>query len=82
MQLPDRNSAPPESTAEPSDDGLIRNVSDTARLVALDRAVESERPDALFRDPFARRLAGERSARIAKSDARAASAGPSLRAPI
>jgi methyltransferase (TIGR00027 family) len=68
MQLPDRNSAPPESTAEPSDDGLIRNVSDTARLVALDRAVESERPDALFRDPFARRLAGERGARIAKSN--------------
>jgi methyltransferase (TIGR00027 family) len=68
MQLPDRNSAPSESTAERSDDGLIRNVSDTARLVAIDRAVESERPDALFRDPFARRLAGERGARIAKSN--------------
>src|SRR5271156_2110545 len=68
MQLPDRNNAPSESTAAPSDDGLIRNVSDTARLVALDRAVESERPDALFRDPFARRLAGERGARIAKSN--------------
>jgi len=68
MQLPDRNSASSKSTAPPSDDGLIRNVSDTARLVALDRAVESERPDALFRDPFARRLAGERGARIAKSN--------------
>ena len=68
MQLPDRNCAPSESTAAPSDDSLIRNVSDTARLVAIDRAVESERPDALFRDPFARRLAGERGARIAKSN--------------
>ena len=68
MQLPDRNSASSKSTAAPPDDGLIRNVSDTARLVALDRAVESDRPDALFRDPFARRLAGERGARIAKSN--------------
>src|SRR5580658_3236364 len=68
MQLPDRNSAPSESSSAPADDGLIRNVSDTARLVAVDRAVESERPDALFRDPFARRLAGERGARIAKSN--------------
>jgi methyltransferase (TIGR00027 family) len=68
MRLPDRNSAPAESSAAASDDSLIRNVSDTARLVAVDRAVESERPDALFRDPYARRLAGERGARIAKSN--------------
>jgi len=68
MQLPDRNSAPSESSSALSNEGLIRNVSDTARLVAIDRAVESERPDALFRDPFARRLAGERGARIAKSN--------------
>src|ERR1700690_2989393 len=68
MQLPDRNSALSKSTAAPPDDGLIRNVSDTARLVAVDRAVETERPDALFRDSFARRLAGERGARIAKSN--------------
>ena len=39
---------------------LIRNVSDTALWVAVYRAEESERPDALFNDPFARRLAGER----------------------
>jgi methyltransferase (TIGR00027 family) len=38
----------------------IEHVSDTARWVAVHRAMESERPDALFRDPFARRLAGER----------------------
>ena len=38
----------------------IENVSDTARWVAMYRAMESERPDAHFRDPYARRLAGER----------------------
>ncbi|HEY0431346.1 MAG TPA: class I SAM-dependent methyltransferase [Pyrinomonadaceae bacterium] len=46
---------------------LIRNISDTALLAAVYRARESERPDALFRDPFARRLAGERGEQIAKS---------------
>jgi methyltransferase (TIGR00027 family) len=44
---------------------LIRDVSDTARWMAVYRARESERPDAVFRDPFARALAGERGARIA-----------------
>jgi methyltransferase (TIGR00027 family) len=68
MQHSDHNDTPSESSSAASDNGLIRNVSDTARLVAMDRAVESERPDALFRDPFARRLAGERGARIAKSN--------------
>jgi hypothetical protein len=37
----------------------VANVSDTARWVAVYRAWESARPDALFRDPFAERLAGE-----------------------
>ena len=46
---------------------LVRNISDTALWVAHYRAVESERPDAHFRDPYARALAGERGARIAKS---------------
>jgi methyltransferase (TIGR00027 family) len=45
---------------------LIEDVSDTARWTAFHRALESERPDALFRDPFARRLAGERGKRIAE----------------
>ncbi len=36
------------------------NISDTARWVAVYRAMETDRPDALFRDPFAARLAGER----------------------
>lgn len=42
----------------------IRNISDTARWVAVYRARESERPDALFRDPYARRLAGDRGEQI------------------
>jgi methyltransferase (TIGR00027 family) len=42
----------------------IRNVSDTALWVAIYRAIESERPDALFRDPYARRLGGARGEAI------------------
>ena len=49
---------------------IIRNVSDTARWVAFYRAMESERPDAVFRDPFARRLAGERGEAIVRTVAR------------
>src|SRR6185436_18311178 len=36
----------------------VTNVSDTARWVALYRAMETDRPDALFKDPYARKLAG------------------------
>jgi methyltransferase (TIGR00027 family) len=43
----------------------IRNVSDTALWVAIWRAMESERPDALFHDPYARRLGGARGEAIA-----------------
>jgi methyltransferase (TIGR00027 family) len=43
----------------------IANVSDTARWVAVYRAQESARPDALFHDPFAQLLAGERGQAIA-----------------
>ena len=43
---------------------LIRNISDTALWVAMYRAWESERDDAVFRDPFARRLAGKRGDEI------------------
>jgi methyltransferase (TIGR00027 family) len=46
---------------------LIRNISDTARWAAVYRARETERPDAVFRDPFARRLAGERGEQIANA---------------
>lgn len=45
----------------------VRNVSDTARWVAWYRAIESDRPDALFHDRFARRLAGERGREIVRS---------------
>jgi methyltransferase (TIGR00027 family) len=45
---------------------LIRSISDTARWVAYHRATESDRPDAIFKDPFARQLAGERGASIAR----------------
>lgn len=45
---------------------LIRNISDTALWVAVYRARETERQNALFRDPFARKLAGERGELIAK----------------
>lgn len=41
------------------------NVSDTARWVAAFRARESDRADALFRDPLARRLAGDLGLRMA-----------------
>jgi methyltransferase (TIGR00027 family) len=47
--------------AEPT----IQHISDTARWSAVFRARESERPNALFRDPFARKLAGERGEQIA-----------------
>lgn len=42
----------------------IRNISDTARWVAFYRAMETERPDAIFSDPYARKLAGERGEQI------------------
>jgi methyltransferase (TIGR00027 family) len=46
---------------------LVRHISDTALLAAIYRARETNRADAVFRDPFARRLAGERGDQIAKS---------------
>lgn len=44
---------------------LIANVSDTALFVAHHRALESQRPDALFRDPLAAQVAAERGREIA-----------------
>jgi methyltransferase (TIGR00027 family) len=43
----------------------IHHISDTARWAAFYRAKEDERPDALFRDRLAERLAGERGQEIA-----------------
>jgi methyltransferase (TIGR00027 family) len=45
-------------------DKLIKNISDTAFMVAIYRAIESERADALFHDPLARKLAGDHGERI------------------
>lgn len=42
----------------------IQHVSDTALWVAHYRTLESQRPDAHFRDPYAARLAGERGPEI------------------
>jgi methyltransferase (TIGR00027 family) len=47
-----------------TDAPLIRNISDTAAWVAIYRAMESDRDDAVFRDPYARRLAGARGQEI------------------
>ena len=44
----------------------LRHISDTALWVAQYRVMESERPDALFRDPLARKLAGERGERLVR----------------
>src|SRR5947207_15255121 len=45
----------------------LANISDTARWVAMYRAIETERKDAIFRDPFARRLAGARGEEILRA---------------
>jgi methyltransferase (TIGR00027 family) len=49
---------------------LVRNVSDTARWVATYRARESSRKNALFHDPLAERLSGERGRAIARAASR------------
>lgn len=46
---------------------IIRDITDTARWVAVYRADETERADAVFRDPYARRLAGERGEQVVKA---------------
>jgi methyltransferase (TIGR00027 family) len=45
----------------------VRGVSDTARWVAYFRARETQRPDALFRDPYAERLAGDHGFHLANT---------------
>ena len=44
----------------------LRNVSDTALWMATYRAMETERVDALFHDPYAERLAGDRGRAIVR----------------
>lgn len=43
---------------------FIQNVSDTSAWVAHYRAIESERPDSLFKDPYARILVGDRASSV------------------
>ena len=50
-----------------SDPSPVRNVSDTALWVAISRALESARRDAIFTDPSARRRGGARGEAIVKS---------------
>ncbi len=45
----------------------IEHISDTALLVAAARAAETGREDGLVRDPYAKRLAGERGLAIVRS---------------
>jgi methyltransferase (TIGR00027 family) len=45
----------------------IRNVSDTAHWVAVYRAMETDRRSPIFRDPYARRLAGPRGEAIVRT---------------
>ena len=56
----------------------IQHVSDTAFLVAYYRAIESARPDALFHDPLAARVAGEKGRRLAATFAAGAMTGWSV----
>ncbi len=49
------------------DEELIRTISDTAFWTAALRAGESERRDAIFHDPYARRLAGRRGFEIVRA---------------
>lgn len=56
-------------------ESLIGGVDDTARWTAHHRAVESARPDALFHDPFAARLAGSTGRAIADGATPAAGGG-------
>lgn len=44
----------------------MKPISETAYAVAMYRALETERPDALFRDSYARRLAGGRGELVVK----------------
>ena len=61
----------PPNHAPPSSKSIV-DVTDTALWVAALRAQESERSDAVFRDPLAARLAGQRGAAIARSISNAA----------
>jgi methyltransferase (TIGR00027 family) len=50
-----------------SPDAVLRDISDTALVPAVNRARETGRPRPLFRDPYAGMLAGERGQRLART---------------
>ncbi len=52
---------------------VLESITDTACWVAMYRAMESDRPDAHFRDPYARLLAGARGEEILRRLPRAKS---------
>jgi methyltransferase (TIGR00027 family) len=56
-------------------EAIIDDVSDTALWVAVYRALETQRPDALFRDPLAERLAGDKGRHIAATMGRGSHIG-------
>src|SRR5262249_12592901 len=56
-------------------DTVIQDVSDTSFMVATYRAMETKRPDALFSDPLAAKLAGAHGEKIISNLPRAASLG-------
>ncbi len=60
IAMTDRTAPVPVVRDSVSVNSEIENVSGTALMVAACRALETERPDGLVSDPFARRLAGER----------------------
>ena len=61
------NEAPAGTSPPNPPKGAVRNISDTARWAAYFRAQETQRSDALFRDPYAERLAGARGVDIANT---------------
>ncbi|EQD41494.1 methyltransferase, putative, family protein, partial [mine drainage metagenome] len=45
-------------------ESVINQVSDTALMAAAYRAIETDRPNAMFHDPLAAKLAGEQGRKI------------------
>ena len=66
MVLATRTNAMAEAQAT-GGQAVVRNISDTARWAAVFRARETERADAIFRDPYAERLAGKMGVDIANT---------------
>src|SRR5687767_13956543 len=57
---------------------MIHHISDTAHWIAYYRALETERPDALFKDPFSKKLTQSLREDIARTLPRGIDAGWSM----